>query len=245
MEHCAKCQTCSEACHIYEESGDNELYRPIYRSEILRRIYYKYIKKASPAVHGDIDLNWKTVARLIELAYRCNLCRRCAQTCPDRRRQRAAGPRDPQDRQPGDGHRRQGAARGRLGAPAEGRVLHRHERPGGQGQHRVHRRGHRREDRHRGRDALGQGGRRHPAHPQRRRDHGLAREPRRLRDALRSRRPELDPVQRARGLRRHQLRRLVRRRAVRPGRRSCTRRRPRSSASRRSCSASAATPTRR
>jgi hypothetical protein len=39
MEHCAKCQTCSEACHIYEESGGNELYRPIYRSEIMRRIY--------------------------------------------------------------------------------------------------------------------------------------------------------------------------------------------------------------
>ena len=82
MEHCAHCQTCSEACHIYEESGHNELYRPLYRSEILRRIYFKYVKKASPAVHGDIDLNWEVVARLIELSYRCNLCRRCAQTCP-------------------------------------------------------------------------------------------------------------------------------------------------------------------
>jgi Fe-S oxidoreductase len=82
MEHCAHCQTCSEACHIYEESGHNELYRPLYRSEIVRRIYFKYIKKASPAVHGDIDLNWEVVARLIELSYRCNVCRRCAQTCP-------------------------------------------------------------------------------------------------------------------------------------------------------------------
>jgi Fe-S oxidoreductase len=82
MEHCAHCQTCSDACHIYEESGENELYRPIYRSEILRRIYFKYIKKESTAVHGDIEINFDTVARLIELAYRCNLCRRCAQTCP-------------------------------------------------------------------------------------------------------------------------------------------------------------------
>ncbi len=82
MEHCAKCHTCSDACPIYEESGENELYRPVYRSEILRRIYFKYIKKASPSLHGDIDLNWETVARLIELSYRCNLCRRCAQTCP-------------------------------------------------------------------------------------------------------------------------------------------------------------------
>ena len=82
MEHCAHCQTCSDACPIYEESGENELYRPMYRSEILRRIYFKYVKKASPRVHGDIDLNWEVVARLIELSYRCNICRRCAQTCP-------------------------------------------------------------------------------------------------------------------------------------------------------------------
>jgi len=82
MEHCAKCHTCSEACQVYEESGHNELYRPTFRSEVLRRIYFKYVKGSSPWVHGDIDLNWKTVARLIELSFRCTLCRRCAQTCP-------------------------------------------------------------------------------------------------------------------------------------------------------------------
>ncbi|MBF0107083.1 MAG: (Fe-S)-binding protein [Deltaproteobacteria bacterium] len=86
VENCAKCLTCSDACHIYEGSGNNEVYRPLYRSEILRRIYFKYIKPGgkyfSKWRHGDIDLNWKTVARLIELSYRCNLCRRCAQTCP-------------------------------------------------------------------------------------------------------------------------------------------------------------------
>ena len=82
MEHCARCQTCSAACPIYEESGRNPLYMPSFRSEVLRRIYYKYVKKGSTLVHGDVELNWKTVARLIELSYRCNLCRRCAQTCP-------------------------------------------------------------------------------------------------------------------------------------------------------------------
>ena len=82
MEHCARCQTCNEACHIYEESGHNELYRPTYRSEIVRRLYHKYVKGSSTWVRGDIDLDWGTVANLIELAYRCNICRRCAQTCP-------------------------------------------------------------------------------------------------------------------------------------------------------------------
>ncbi|MCW5977164.1 MAG: (Fe-S)-binding protein [Bryobacteraceae bacterium] len=85
MEHCAQCQTCSEACHIFEASGGNELYRPTYRSEILRRLYFKYVQGGgllSAWQHGDIRLNWPLVARLIELSYRCNLCRRCAQTCP-------------------------------------------------------------------------------------------------------------------------------------------------------------------
>lgn len=86
MEHCAKCQTCSDACHIYEASGKNPVYRPTYRSEVLRRIYNKYLKPGGKMWgkwrHGDIDLNWTTVARLLELSYRCNLCRRCAQTCP-------------------------------------------------------------------------------------------------------------------------------------------------------------------
>jgi Fe-S oxidoreductase len=85
MEHCAKCQTCADACHIFEASGRNELYRPTYRSEIVRRLYFKCVKHGgmiSAWQHGDIDVNWPMVARLIELAYRCNLCRRCAQTCP-------------------------------------------------------------------------------------------------------------------------------------------------------------------
>jgi len=85
MEHCAKCQTCSEACHIYEASGRNELYRPTFRSEVLRRLYFKYVRHGgvlSSLEHGTVPLNWPMVARLAELAYRCNLCRRCAQTCP-------------------------------------------------------------------------------------------------------------------------------------------------------------------
>jgi Fe-S oxidoreductase len=82
VEHCAKCHTCSDSCQVYLESGKNPLYRPTYRSEVFRRIVHKHVKKGSPFVHGDIEVTWKTVARLIELAYRCNLCRRCAQTCP-------------------------------------------------------------------------------------------------------------------------------------------------------------------
>lgn len=85
MEHCTRCQTCADSCHIFETSGQNELYRPTFRSEVLRRLYFKCVKRGgflSALQHGDIELNWPLVARLIELSYRCNLCRRCAQTCP-------------------------------------------------------------------------------------------------------------------------------------------------------------------
>ncbi|NLT96220.1 MAG: (Fe-S)-binding protein [Clostridia bacterium] len=86
LDYCGKCNTCSDACHIFEATNGHELYRPSYRAEILRRIIKKYFTKSGkllgPLVGADIDLNWETVARLGELAYRCNLCRRCAQTCP-------------------------------------------------------------------------------------------------------------------------------------------------------------------
>jgi len=86
FEYCAKCNTCSAACHIYTATGNNEMYRPIYRSEVLRKIMKKYFTKSGKLlgnfVGADIDVNWETIARLGELAYRCNLCRRCAQTCP-------------------------------------------------------------------------------------------------------------------------------------------------------------------
>jgi len=86
MEHCATCHTCSEACHIYEASGKNPIYRPAYRSEAFRRLYKNYVKSRGGLLaawkNGNIKLNWTAIARLAELAYRCNLCRRCAQTCP-------------------------------------------------------------------------------------------------------------------------------------------------------------------
>ena len=85
MEHCARCQTCSDACPVYEMSGRQEIYRPIFRSEVLRRIYQKYLKpggKITAKLTGDIDLNWTAIARLAELSYRCTLCRRCAMVCP-------------------------------------------------------------------------------------------------------------------------------------------------------------------
>jgi Fe-S oxidoreductase len=86
LDSCMKCQTCSEACGIYVDSGHAEMYRPTFRAEVLRRIVDRYLKPAGkvlPRLRGlDIDLDWETLVTLAELSYRCTLCRRCAQACP-------------------------------------------------------------------------------------------------------------------------------------------------------------------
>jgi Fe-S oxidoreductase len=85
LNYCGKCLICSDACPVYLASGKQEIYRPAFRAEIVRRIKEKYIDnkgKTSAWFKGnDVELNWNTVARLAELAYRCMLCRRCAQCC--------------------------------------------------------------------------------------------------------------------------------------------------------------------
>ncbi len=86
VDNCTRCQTCIDACPVYTASGHNDLYRPTLRSEIFRRLVRKYLRpggKMLARLKGeDIELNWRTVVRLLELSYRCTLCRRCAQTCP-------------------------------------------------------------------------------------------------------------------------------------------------------------------
>lgn len=85
FEYCTKCSTCSEACHIFLGSGREEIYRPIFRSEVLRRLYDRHKKGGSLSAQylsGGCHIDAETVLRLGELAYRCNLCRRCAQACP-------------------------------------------------------------------------------------------------------------------------------------------------------------------
>ncbi len=86
LRYCARCQTCSDACPVYRESGGNEIYRPTYRSEVFRRLMKKFARPGGgllAKISGeDIELNWTAVSRLYELSYRCTLCRRCAQACP-------------------------------------------------------------------------------------------------------------------------------------------------------------------
>lgn len=86
LDYCVKCQLCNDSCPAYLSSGKQEIYRPTFRPEVLRRIINKYLKKENSLLArltaSNIELNFTLLARLAELAYRCSLCRRCAQVCP-------------------------------------------------------------------------------------------------------------------------------------------------------------------
>jgi len=85
LEHCTHCQTCAEACPVYVGSGRNEVYRPSYRSDVLRKLVARHGPGGNPVkamLAGEVELNWETFARLAELAHRCTICRRCTQACP-------------------------------------------------------------------------------------------------------------------------------------------------------------------
>jgi Fe-S oxidoreductase len=86
LEYCAKCQTCAEACPVFDASGGKDIYRPTFRADVIRKIAKKYLSPGGNILAGfrghDIDLNWNLIARLAELTYRCTLCRRCTQLCP-------------------------------------------------------------------------------------------------------------------------------------------------------------------
>lgn len=86
LDYCVQCQTCADMCHVYLASGKQDIYRPTHRAETLRRIYKRYFtptgKLLKSFIGADIEVNYKTVIRLLESAYRCSLCRRCAQACP-------------------------------------------------------------------------------------------------------------------------------------------------------------------
>jgi len=86
LEYCVRCQSCSEACPVFMASGQNEIYRPTYRSEVWRRLVAEHARPGGRftawLTDGHVELNWTTITRLYELCYRCTLCRRCAQACP-------------------------------------------------------------------------------------------------------------------------------------------------------------------
>lgn len=85
LEACTKCGTCAEACTMYLGSGRKKIYSPVYRSDMLRKIYKKHFtltgKLFGPLI-GAKDPTEDDINAFAESAYRCTVCRRCALACP-------------------------------------------------------------------------------------------------------------------------------------------------------------------
>lgn len=85
LEACTKCGTCAEACTMYLGSGRKKIYSPVYRSDMLRKIYKKHFtltgKLFGPLI-GAKEATEDDINALAESAYRCTVCRRCALACP-------------------------------------------------------------------------------------------------------------------------------------------------------------------
>ncbi len=85
LELCVKCGTCGEACSVYTASGRKEIYHPVYRSEMLRRIWKRYFTlsgKIFRGLAGAKDVTEDDINALAEAVWRCTVCRRCAMVCP-------------------------------------------------------------------------------------------------------------------------------------------------------------------
>lgn len=67
FEYCAKCNTCSEACHVYEGSGNNELYRPIFRSEVLRKLYKNTLPPAERFLADSLEQIWMRLGKALRV----------------------------------------------------------------------------------------------------------------------------------------------------------------------------------
>ncbi|MEM2470807.1 MAG: (Fe-S)-binding protein [Nitrososphaerota archaeon] len=85
LEACTHCGTCAEACPVYIGSEREKIYSPVYRADILRRIYKKHFTlsgKIFGRLIGAKEINEQDVNALAEAAYRCTICRRCVLACP-------------------------------------------------------------------------------------------------------------------------------------------------------------------
>ncbi len=84
LRHSATCRRCSGACHVFAGSGREQRYLPGARTDILRRLHFKYVKQGGGVSrwwHGDIELDWNLLVELADLTFRCNLCGRCGRNC--------------------------------------------------------------------------------------------------------------------------------------------------------------------
>ncbi len=84
LDVCTRCGICKDACFAYASVPKVE-YTPVWRAEVVRRIYKRYFKwsgKLFPFWGESLEIDDDTMKQLYEAAYTCTGCRRCMVYCP-------------------------------------------------------------------------------------------------------------------------------------------------------------------
>jgi Fe-S oxidoreductase len=84
LDVCTRCGICREACFAYASVLKVE-YTPVWRAEVVRKIYKRYFKWAGrlfPFWGKSTEIDDDTMKQLYDAAYTCTGCRRCMMYCP-------------------------------------------------------------------------------------------------------------------------------------------------------------------
>jgi Fe-S oxidoreductase len=84
LDVCTRCGICKDACFAYASVPKAE-YTPVWRAEVVRKIYKRYFKwagKLFPFLGESKEINDETMKQLYDAAYTCTGCRRCMMYCP-------------------------------------------------------------------------------------------------------------------------------------------------------------------
>ena len=84
LDVCTRCGLCKDACFAYASVPKAE-YTPVWRAEVVRKIYKHYFKlshRLFPFWGDSRKIDDETMQQLNEAAYTCTGCRRCMMYCP-------------------------------------------------------------------------------------------------------------------------------------------------------------------
>jgi Fe-S oxidoreductase len=84
LDVCTRCGLCKDACFAYASVPKSE-YTPVWRAEVLRKIYKRYFKLSGrlfPFWGDSMEIDDEAMKQLNEAAYTCTGCRRCMMYCP-------------------------------------------------------------------------------------------------------------------------------------------------------------------
>ena len=84
LDVCARCNACSDRCHMYVETED-PIHSPAYKLALLRRAYRRYHTiggKIASKLFKAMDLSDNNLKEISSAMYECTRCRRCTAYCP-------------------------------------------------------------------------------------------------------------------------------------------------------------------